>query len=190
MKGKGQASLSRLLEGVLENLDLRSRFREQVALWAWPEAAGRLVAAHAQAESAKDGVLVVRTDTPAWAQELQMRQRELVERLAAEVGEGVIREIRFRSGRVKGKGKQAAHAVRPSEVRLSGRQERRASEAAARIEDADLRARAERAFVALTRMAQWRKQTGWRRCQRCGRWHRSGRHWCSSCARSGGRRRR
>jgi len=186
---RGQASLRRLLEGVLANLDLRGQFREHLAVLAWPGVAGKVVASHAQAEGVRGGVLIVATDTPAWAQELQMRRRALLDRLAAEVGPGVIREIHFRSGLRRRRGKAPASAPRPGEVKLSGRQERRARAAAAPIEDPDLRARAERAFLALTRMGQWRKQTGWRRCKRCGHWQRAGRHWCSSCAYSGTTRR-
>ena len=182
---RGEAPLRRLLEGVLANLDLRGQFREHLAVLAWPGVAGKVVAAHAQAEGVRDGVLMVATDTPAWAQELQMRRRALLERLAAEVGPGVIREIHFRAGLRRRRGKPPASAPRPGEVKLSGRQERRARAAAAPIEDADLRARAERAFLALTRMGEWRKQTGWRRCRRCGHWQRAGRRWCSSCAYSG-----
>ena len=128
---RGEAPLRRLLEGVLANLDLRGQFREHLAVLAWPGVAGKVVAAHAQAEGVRDGVLMVATDTPAWAQELQMRRRALLERLAAEVGPGVIREIHFRAGLRRRRGKPPASAPRPGEVKLSGRQERRARAAAA-----------------------------------------------------------
>jgi predicted nucleic acid-binding Zn ribbon protein len=191
---RGGAALRRLLEGLLSNLDLGGRFREHLAVAAWPQIAGQVVAGHARAEGVRDGVLMVATDTPAWAQELQMRQRALLERLSAEVGPGVIREIHFRSGlrrRPRGRGPGAEQA-RPSEIKLSGRQERRIRATAARIEDAELRGRAERAFLSLARMGQWRKHSGWRRCRRCGHWQRVGRRWCSSCtysrpARRGGK---
>ncbi len=178
----GEATLGRLLEGVLAGLDLGARYRERLAVVAWPQIAGRVVAAHARAEGVRDGVLMIATDTPAWAQELQMRRSALLERLAAEVGPGVIREIHFRSGLRRKRRSRAAPAQRePSEVKLSRRQERRIRAAAARIEDPELRAGAERAFLALARIGQWRKETGWRRCGRCGHWQRRGRRWCSSC---------
>jgi len=190
VSGRGEASLRELLEGVLANLDLRTRFREHLAVMAWPQIAGRVVEAHSQAEAVRDGVLIVSTDTSAWAQELQMRQRELLGLLAAQVGQGVIREIHFRSG-LRRRGRQPrGHGLRPQEVKLSGRQEKRIREAAGKIEDEALRSGAERAFASLARMAEWRKRTGWRRCRRCGRWQRVGRRWCSSCTHSGGRRTR
>jgi predicted nucleic acid-binding Zn ribbon protein len=191
--GRGQADIGSLLEGVLANLDLRTRFREHLAVMAWPQVAGETVAAHSQAEAVRDGVLIVAADSPAWAHELQMRQQELLRLLAARVGEGVIREVHFRSG-LRRRGQKFSsprgRAGRPAELKLSGRQERQISEAAAKIEDEDLRERAERALASLARMAEWRKRNGWRRCRRCGQWQRVGRRWCSSCSHSGGRRRR
>jgi predicted nucleic acid-binding Zn ribbon protein len=187
MTGKrGEAHLGTLLEGVLANLDLRKRFREHLAIIAWPKIAGQVVAAHSEAEAARDGVLIVATDTPAWAHELQMRQRELLGLVANQVGPEVIREIHFRSGRRR-KRPAARRGPRPAETKLSGRQQRQVEEAAAKIEDEGLRERAERAFTALARMAEWRKQGGWRQCQRCGRWQRVGRRWCATCSHSGGK---
>jgi predicted nucleic acid-binding Zn ribbon protein len=191
MTGRGEAHLGRLLDGVLANLDLRTRFREHMAVMAWPQIAGRVVASHSEAEAVRDGVLIVATDTAVWAQELQMRQRELLELIAKQIGAGVIREIHFRSGRRrKGGTAPTARRPRPAEIKLGGRQQRQIAEAAAKIEDEALRERAARAFSALARMAEWRKQGGWRQCRRCGRWQRVGRHWCSTCSHSGGRRRK
>jgi predicted nucleic acid-binding Zn ribbon protein len=190
MTGRGEAPLGRLLDGVLANLDLRTRFREHLAVMAWPQIAGRVVGAHSEAEAVRDGVLIVATDTAVWAQELQMRQRELLQLIAKQIGGGVIREIHFRSGRRRKKGGAPASASRPrpAEIKLGGRQQRQIEEAAAKIEDEALRERAERAFSALARMAEWRKQGGWRQCRRCGRWQRVGKHWCATCSHSGGRR--
>ena len=190
---RGEAPLGQLLEGVLAGLDLGARFREHLAAMAWPEIAGRAVGAHTRVEAVRDGVLIVATDTPAWAQELQMRERELIQQLSRRVGSGVIREVHFRTGipRRAGATGTAARATRragnrrPSEVQVSRRQERQIRQLASRIEDADLRERAERAFLALARMAEWRKRGGWRRCRRCGQWQRLGRRWCSSCTHSG-----
>lgn len=194
-RSRGGANLQSLLEGVLANLDLGGRFREHLAVLAWPQIAGTVVAAHARAEGVRDGVLVVATDTPAWAQELQMRRTALIARLAEELGPGIVREIHFRSGARRGRRSKPAPPERdPAAIQLSGRQQRRIRAAAARIDDPDLRGRAERAFLALARMGEWRKQAGWRRCRRCGHWQRIGRRWCSSCTysdtgrRPGGRR--
>lgn len=183
------AALGRLLEGVLASLDMGSRLSEHLAVTAWPQIAGRVVAGHTRAEVVRDGVLVVATDSPAWAQELHMRRGDLLAKLAAQVGEGVVRDIHFRSGR--GRRQEAksklAGPPSPASIRLSDEEISAAREAAGRIEDGDLRAKAERAFLALARMSRWREETGWRRCERCGQWQRTGRRWCGSCL-HGGRR--
>jgi len=181
--GRGRASLQALLEGVLANLDLRSRFREHLAVAGWPELVGPVIAAHSRAEAVRDGVLIVAADTPTWAQELQMRTRELLERLARQFGEGLIRDIHFRSGTRPARGRRrGVVALRPKDIPLSSGQAQEIRAAAARIEDPQLRARAERAFAALARMAEWRRRGGWQRCARCGQWQRVGRRWCASCA--------
>jgi len=190
VRQRGQASLGRLLDGVLANMDMGARFREHLALLAWPQIAGGVVSAHARAEAVRDGVLIVAADTSAWAQELQMRRQQLLSRVAAQVGEGVIRDIHFQTGSRRRGPRAKAPQPRPVEMKLSGRQQRLVAEAAGRIEDPELRARAERAFSALLRMSEWRKATGWRRCARCGQWQRVGRRWCASCAHAGQRRRR
>jgi predicted nucleic acid-binding Zn ribbon protein len=190
MPGRGEARLDRLIEGVLADLDLRTRFREHLAISSWPQIAGRVVSAHSRAEAVRDGVLIVAADTPAWANELQMRRRELLELLAAKIGSGVIRDIHFRGGTRRRERRSRQPGPRPAEIRLSGRQEKRIAEAAGKIEDEELRRRAERAFTSLARMSEWRRRSGWRRCRRCGRWQRVGRRWCASCTYSGRRRRR
>lgn len=183
-----EASLGRLLEGVLAGLDMGARLREQVALRAWEQIAGRVVASHTTAEAVRDGVLVVSADTPAWANELHMRRGELLTRLAEQVGEGVIREIHFRAGvkrRGVGRAGEGQGGSGPAKVELCEEEERAARQAAAGIEDGELRARAERAFLALARMTRWRKEGGWRRCARCGQWQRTGKRWCASCLHRG-----
>ncbi len=183
---KEPTALGRLLEGALGDLDVGSRLREHLAVAAWPQVVGRLVGAHTWPERVRDGVLTVGTDSPAWAQELHMRKAELLAGLAAQVGQGVVKDIRFRSGRRRpphpARGQRRREIPPPaSRIRLSEEEIAEAREAAGKIEDPELRAKAERAFLALARMSRWQEQAGWRRCERCGQWQRTGRRWCSSC---------
>jgi predicted nucleic acid-binding Zn ribbon protein len=177
----GSAPLSLLLEGVMGDLDLGTKLKERLALRAWAQVAGRVVGAHTRAEAVRDGILIVATDTPAWAQELQMRREELLGRLETAVGKGVIADVHFRSGFRPRRNESRTAQTRPADVALSERQTREISRASARIEAPELRAKAQRAFSSLTRIAEWRKESGWRRCGRCGHWQRTGKRWCASC---------
>ncbi len=177
--------MGRVLEGVMGNLDLGAKLKEQLALGAWARVAGRVVGAHTRAEAVRDGILIVATDTPAWAQELHMRRGELLVKLEAAVGQGVIAEIHFRSGFRSKKVESREDETRPADLTLSEKQTREIARASARIQDPQLRAKAERAFSSLTRIAEWRKGSGWRRCGRCGQWQRTGKRWCASCLHTG-----
>lgn len=191
-KAGGNADIASLLDGVLANLDLRTRFREHLAIIAWPQIAGSVIASHSTAEAVRDGVLIVAADSSAWAHELHMRQRELLELVAQRIGPGAIREIHFRAGRRRGLKRPFARppVPRPSEMKIGGREEKHIAAAVERIEEVELQARVARALTALAKMSEWRKKMGWRQCQQCGRWQRTGKRWCASCTYAGGRGRR
>jgi len=179
--GGGSANLQHLLEQTLIGLDMGPQLRERAALRAWEQVAGRVVGAHARAEALRDGALIVATDSPAWAQELHMRQTELLDRLRTLVGPDVVREIHFRSGLRKRAEPATPPPGTPAAEKLTARQLQEVQRAAAGIGDPELRRRAERAYSSLTRIATWRRRKGWRQCARCGHWQRTGKRWCASC---------
>jgi predicted nucleic acid-binding Zn ribbon protein len=56
----------------------------------WSELVGSEVGSHSHAESFADGKLVVRTDSTAWATQLQLLAPALVRRLNEELGHGTV----------------------------------------------------------------------------------------------------
>ncbi|WP_149203408.1 DUF721 domain-containing protein [Actinotalea subterranea] len=60
----------------------------------WREVVGDQVADHCVPETFEDGLLVVRTDSTAWAANLRLLVPQLLTRLEVEVGAGVVREVR------------------------------------------------------------------------------------------------
>ena len=60
----------------------------------WREVVGDEVADHCTPETFDDGVLAVRTDSTAWATNLTLLVPKLLARLAAELGAGVVTEVR------------------------------------------------------------------------------------------------
>ncbi|MEJ2886827.1 DciA family protein [Actinomycetospora sp. OC33-EN06] len=61
----------------------------------WAELVGEEVAEHARPESLRDGVLTVQADSTAWATQLRLLQRQLIARLAAGLGDGVVTSMRI-----------------------------------------------------------------------------------------------
>lgn len=60
----------------------------------WPRLVGPEVAQHTKPVSLKDGVLVVQAESTAWATQLRLLQRQLVQRIGDGVGQGLVRRIK------------------------------------------------------------------------------------------------
>jgi len=78
--------LGRLIDGRGWALDLQVR-----GVFArWAEIVGAEIGAHSTPESLVDGVLVVRTDSTAWATQLKLLAATVVKRLNEELGHGTV----------------------------------------------------------------------------------------------------
>jgi predicted nucleic acid-binding Zn ribbon protein len=64
----------------------------------WAESVGERVAAVAEPVSERGGTVVVRCSDPVWAQELELMQEQLLERLRERLGELAPQSLRFRVG--------------------------------------------------------------------------------------------
>jgi predicted nucleic acid-binding Zn ribbon protein len=62
----------------------------------WPEVVGERIAAVASPASERTGEVTVSCADSVWAQELDLMQGELLERLRARLGEAAPRTLRFR----------------------------------------------------------------------------------------------
>lgn len=64
---------------------------------AWPDVVGPAAAGHCRPASFAKGRLVVSADSSAWANELDFLAAEIMPRLEALLGVGVVREIKFKT---------------------------------------------------------------------------------------------
>jgi hypothetical protein len=62
----------------------------------WCELAGAELAAHSHVGTLRDGVLTVLMEAAPWATKLRYRESEVLGRVAATVGDGVVRGLRIR----------------------------------------------------------------------------------------------
>ncbi len=60
----------------------------------WTGLVGANVAEHARPVALRDGELTVQADSTAWATQLRLLQRQLLARIAAGVGDGVVKRLR------------------------------------------------------------------------------------------------
>ncbi|WP_263120769.1 DciA family protein [Cellulomonas fimi] len=84
----------------------------------WRDVVGDQIADHCTPETFADGVLLVRTDSTAWAQQLKLLAPQLVGRMAEDVGQGVVTEVRVLgpAGPGFGRGKRSVKGRGPRDT--------------------------------------------------------------------------
>lgn len=89
-------SLGSILDGVIDQLGIRSKLRESEVVDAWFEISGPAVSAITESIWVSSGRLFVKVSSPTWRHELNLQRDEWRDRLNDHVGSRVIREIVFR----------------------------------------------------------------------------------------------
>lgn len=68
---------------------------EGTVLASWESIVGADIAAHAEPTELTDGVLFVRAESTAWATQLRYVQAQIIAKIAAAVGDGVVKSLRI-----------------------------------------------------------------------------------------------
>jgi predicted nucleic acid-binding Zn ribbon protein len=89
-------AMSTSLERVLRSLGGPAVDVVQQVFEEWPRLAGPELGAVTTPEALRDGRLVVAVADPAWAAEVGFRRASLLDRLAGELGEGVVTAVEVR----------------------------------------------------------------------------------------------
>jgi predicted nucleic acid-binding Zn ribbon protein len=71
------------------------RVAEGAVFGRWSGVVGEQIAAHAAPTSLHDGVLTVSAESTAWATQLRMVQAQLLAKIAAAVGDGVVKSLKI-----------------------------------------------------------------------------------------------
>ncbi|MGV0799825.1 DUF721 family protein, partial [Mycolicibacterium elephantis] len=61
----------------------------------WPAVVGEQIAAHARPTTLHEGVLTISAESTAWATQLRMVQAQLLAKIAAAVGDGVVTSLKI-----------------------------------------------------------------------------------------------
>ncbi len=72
-----------------------TRVAEGAVFGRWPGVVGQQIAAHATPTALRDGVLTISAETTAWATQLRMVQPQLLAKIAAAVGDGVVTSLKI-----------------------------------------------------------------------------------------------
>ncbi len=99
MRRPGPRPLSNALAGALAGARPATLLARVQA--AWPEVAGRPLATATAPVAEREGVVTIACESALWAHELELLQRDLLDRLAERLeasGEGSVERLRFTVG--------------------------------------------------------------------------------------------
>lgn len=86
------------IDALLEQMGVRGGMEEEQLKAAWVKVAGDFVAKNTKPDSLKKGVLVLTVIQPSMRFHLEQMKGQLMKNLKAELGDGVVKQIRFKMG--------------------------------------------------------------------------------------------
>ncbi len=101
------------LEQSLKSVRKGRVFRRMRVFIEWPKIVGEANAKNTRPVSLRYGVLMIKSDNPAWTDRLKYMEEELIAKIAECIGAGHVREIRFVTGQLDTGRKAAKPAPLP-----------------------------------------------------------------------------
>jgi predicted nucleic acid-binding Zn ribbon protein len=193
MRGVRDAALGGLDEALnkyLRSHGLVRASRESLVALVWPEVVGDWYAQHTRVLRVERGVVDVRCDSAARAQQLQLDSPGIIEAINQRLGGKAVREIRPSSGGIRRRSAAEAPAdpgpPLPTRWELEALEltdEERAwvCETVEYVEEEGLRRALESVLVKTTKLNRWKREHGWLPCVTCGALVAPGRRQCASC---------
>lgn len=93
--GRDPQPLGRLARDLAKKRGWSAQVAEGTVLGNWPSVVGHQIADHAIPTGLSDGVLSVSAESTAWATQLRMIQSQLLAKIAAAVGNGVVTSLKI-----------------------------------------------------------------------------------------------
>ena len=87
--------LKNAIKEAVEKTGIDNALKQESAVLLWKEIVGATIAGVAEAISVDRGVLVIKTCSPTWRQELHMQKKEIINKVNKKIGSKAIMEIRF-----------------------------------------------------------------------------------------------
>lgn len=87
--------LSAAARDLTRNRGWSPRVAEASVFGRWPAVVGDQIAAHAAPTSLREGVLTISAESTAWATQLRMVQSQVLAKIAAAVGDGVVTSLKI-----------------------------------------------------------------------------------------------
>jgi predicted nucleic acid-binding Zn ribbon protein len=93
--GRDPQTLGSVARDLTKSRGWSSQVAEGTVFAQWAVVVGEQIAEHAQPTALNDGVLSISAESTAWATQLRMVQAQLLAKIAAAVGDGVVRSVKI-----------------------------------------------------------------------------------------------
>ena len=87
--------LKKAIQEAISESGIEREIQQENAVSVWSEVVGVVVSKVTDAVSVNKGVLVVKTKSATWRQELYMQKKDIIDKINIKIGSTAIKEIRF-----------------------------------------------------------------------------------------------
>ncbi len=194
MRGKRDGRVTgirQVVDGYLRSKGLVKLSREALVPIIWAEVVGPWYRKHTEVLRVEGGVIMVRCDSSARAQQLQLDSARIIDAINERLEAKAIKEIRPSSGGIRRgvavtdpSAMPAIETPAPEDLelmKLTKSEARWVEETAACVAEGDLRESARTVLIKYCKSSRWLVERGHRPCQVCGVLVPPGKKLCRSC---------
>ena len=87
--------LKKAIKNVVKDSGIDKALKQESAVFLWKEIVGKTISTVTDAKKVENGVLLIKTQSPTWRQELYMQKKEIIKKINRKIGSRAIKEIRF-----------------------------------------------------------------------------------------------
>ena len=87
--------LKKAIQEAISESGIEREIQQENAVSVWSEVVGVVVSKVTDAISVDKGILVVKTKSSTWRQELYMQKKDIIDKINIKIGSTAIKEIRF-----------------------------------------------------------------------------------------------
>tara|TARA_B100001250_G_scaffold346699_1_gene316646 strand:- start:302 stop:577 length:276 start_codon:yes stop_codon:yes gene_type:complete len=87
--------LKKAIKNVVRESGIDKALKQESAVFLWEEVVGKTVSAVTEAKKVENGVLLIKTQSSTWRQELYLQKKQIINKINKKIGSNAIKEIRF-----------------------------------------------------------------------------------------------
>ncbi len=96
MKKKNLTPLKNILDSFFKKNQLNHKIKGYQTVYNWVELVGEKIASHSQPIKIQGQTLFLKVDSNVWANELNIRRGEIIDKINVKANEEIIRDIKFK----------------------------------------------------------------------------------------------